>query len=375
MNAARPDVIVVGGGVLGCAIALRLADDKISTIVLERAVPGAEASSAAAGILGPALEAGASRSALAFGIRSRHLHATLADRFRAEHGMDVGFRPSGALVVALNEEENRELEVQADSLRAHDVRCSLLDAAAARALEPQLSNRVLRALELPDEAQVDPPLLLKALAMTAERAGAQFRAGTTVRRIVVGDHRVQGVELDDGLLEAGIVIVAAGSWTSLVPGLPLPPKTIFPIRGQLLMCDTRPPVFSRIVFGAGGYVVTRPDGRALCGSTMEDVGFDRAVTMGGLESILRTAIALAPSLRQAPVMSHWSSFRPATADGEPLIGRLPPEGLFVASGHFRNGILLAPATADLIAQAIAGKVGSELTAYDPQRFLPATRPR
>ncbi|MGB8332763.1 MAG: FAD-dependent oxidoreductase, partial [Polyangiales bacterium] len=180
---------------------------------------------------------------------------------------------------------------------------------------------------------------------------------------------VRGVQLGEDTIEADSVIVAAGSWTTLIPGLPFDSQTIFPVRGQMIATHTRPPIFRRVVFGAGGYVVTRPDGRVLCGSTNERVGFERGITLGGMADIIAKATRVAPRLQFASVEDHWSSFRPGTPDGLPLVGETRIAGLFVASGHYRNGILLAPLTAELIADALAGKPGSrESQALSPHRF-------
>ena len=186
---------------------------------------------------------------------------------------------------------------------------------------------------------------------------------------MVEDERAAGVLLGDTLLPARWVVVAAGSWTTLVPGLGLSPDTIGPVRGQILSADTRPPLLRRIVFGAGGYVVTRPDGRTLCGSTEERVGFRREVTLGGLAGIVATATAIAPGLADAPITGYWSSFRPGTPDDLPLVGGVGPEGLVLASGHYRNGILLGPITARLVADHVLGRpTRPEAAALDPRRF-------
>ena len=229
-------------------------------------------------------------------------------------------------------------------------------------------------MSISEDAQVEPHKLLSAIALGAEREGATFRSGSTVREVSVDGGRVRGVQLVDEKVEAGRVVVAAGSWTTLIPGLPLDSETIFPVRGQMIATHTRPPIFRRIVFGAGGYVVTRPYGRVLCGSTMERVGFERGITFGGIADVIDKATRIAPALRSAAIEDHWSSFRPGTPDGLPLVGESGIEGLFLASGHYRNGILLAPLTAELIADAMAGKpVSREAQALSPSRFaVPAT---
>jgi glycine oxidase len=365
----RPDVIVVGGGLMGCSVAYRLARDGARVVVLERSIPGAEASSAAAGILGPGVESHDDPFALQLGRRSRELHAELADELDELFGVDVGFRRCGVIKVAFDARELAELDQQASSLEAHGVRCERWSPEDLRHEEPNINPEALGALSISEDAQVEPKKLLSAVALGAEREGATFRSGSTVRAVRIEGDRVRGVELGDEVIEAERVVVAAGSWTTLIPGLPFDSDTIYPVRGQMIATHTRPPIFRRIVFGAGGYVVTRPEGRVLCGSTMERVGFERGITFGGMADVIDKATRIAPALRSASIEEHWSSFRPGTPDGLPLVGETRVDGLFLASGHHRNGILLAPLTAELIADAVAGKPASrEAQALSPHRF-------
>jgi len=363
----RSDVILVGGGVMGCMSALRLAQAGRRPLVLERSVPGAEASSAAAGMLAAAIEAShpsqSQELSYALGRRSRALHAALAEEL-SDLGHEIGYTRCGALRVRF--EGDAEIP---DAPAAEDA--EHLDAKAIRELEPMLCERVDSGLHLPHEAQVDPRRLLRAVAIEAERAGAVFRSGAYVQEVVTEGDRVRGVRVGAELLEAEHVVVAAGSWTSLVPGLGLEAAEVHPVRGQIVACDTRPPIFRRLVFGAGGYLCTRPSGEVLCGSTEERVGYRRAVTLGGIRDIVDLAIRLAPALANAPLLGQWSSFRPGTADGLPLVGPAGPENLWLASGHFRNGILLAPITGAIVAALIDGTTPPEvalLDALDPRRF-------
>jgi glycine oxidase len=363
------DVAIVGGGVMGCSVALRLAEAGLGVTVLERSVPGAEASSAAGGILGAAIEAHHGGPALSLGIESRALHAALAEQLREVHGIDVGHRRCGLMLTAFEPGELTRLDGLARTWAEADVIAERIDGAEARRREPSLADAVIGAVDLPEEAQVEPRRLLRGLALAAERAGARFRTGATVRGVRIEGGRVRGVEVDGDVVAAGHVVVAAGSWTGLVRGIPIPPETIQPVKGQMLATETRPPIFQRIVFGAGGYVVPRPDGRALCGSTMERVGFHRDVTLGGLARMTAIATRLAPRLAEAPVRGHWASFRPGTPDDLPLVGGAGAEGLWLASGHYRNGILLAPVTGRIVADLILGRdPGPGADAFDPMRF-------
>ncbi|MGB5812776.1 MAG: glycine oxidase ThiO [Polyangiales bacterium] len=365
----QPDVIVVGGGLMGCSTAYQLAKNDVSVLLLERSVPGAEASSAAAGILGPGVESAQDAFALQLGRRSRELHAVLAEELVELFGVDVGFRRSGVIELAFDDAGKQKLDAHAAALAVQGVRSETWSAEELRHEEPACNPEAIGALHIAEDAQVEPKSLLSAVALGAEREGVVFRSGATVRRVVIEGDRARGVEVDGEIVEADRVVVAAGSWTTLIPGIRLHADTIYPVRGQMIETRTRPPIFRRIVFGAGGYVVTRPDGRVLCGSTEERVGFARGITLQGMSHVIETARRIAPGLGDATVEGHWSNFRPGTPDGLPLVGETRIEHLLLASGHYRNGILLAPLTASLIADAVMGVAPSKAAeALSPQRF-------
>lgn len=344
--------VVIGAGVMGCATALALSERGAGeVVVLERAVPGAEASSAAAGILGAQLEA-REQADLAVFRRARDGYRAWAESLRAETGIDVGYKQSGALDVAFDDREAAALGERVATQRAAGLAAELLDRSGARGVEPALSDRVVAAAYFPEEGQVDPRALLRALvAAVARRPRVTVRSGVTVRRLLVEAGRCAGVRLEGAdEVRADATVLAAGSWSSLVPGVPAELPEVKPIRGQLAQLDERPPRVRTIVFGGHGYVVPRGDGRVVCGSTMEDVGFRREITAGGLAAILAKALALVPSLGEAQVGSMWSSFRPQAE--RPLVGASPLPGLFVATGHHRNGILLAHETGERVATAL-----------------------
>ncbi len=365
---------------MGCISALRLAQAGLRPLVLERSVPGAEASSAAAGMLATTIEAYhpgyEEHAAIALGLGrwSRALHEDLATELRESQGIDIGHRRCGALRVAFDASEAEDVRAHHRALPA-DEEAQLLDGDDARNLEPHLSPEVVAALHSPREAQLEPRRYLRALAIAAERSGATFRSGAYVREVVLEKDRAVGVRLGNEVLRTEHIVVAAGSWSNLVPGLHLEAAKVHPVRGQVIACDARPPLFRSLVFGAGGYLCSRPHGLTLCGSTEERVGFRREVTLGGLQGILDIALRLAPGLRDAPLLDRWSNFRPGTADGLPLVGRAGPEGLWLASGHFRNGILLSPMTGEILKAALTGTALAPAHAdlagrLDPRRFLP-----
>lgn len=348
-------VVIVGGGVMGCATALELAQRGVKDIVvLERAVPGAEASSAAAGMLAAQVESRNDDELVRYA-RAREAYAEWASVLREATGIDIGHRRSGVLAVARTEGELTRARGLVEAHRAQGLRAEVVDRAGARAIESEVSDEIAGAAYYPDEAQIDPPQLLRALVVAAARAGVVIRSGTTVSTLSVEGDRCVGVQLAPReITRADVVILAAGSWSSLVPGVPEDIPRVRPVRGQLVQLEERPPRASTILFEGHAYVVPRGDGRVICGSTMEEVGHRREVTASGVQGILAAAIAVAPRLGEAELVRSWCNFRPgvASAAGTPLIGESPLPGLFLATGHSRNGILLAKTTADAVADAI-----------------------
>jgi glycine oxidase len=310
------------------------------------------------------MEAEAVGPALRLGLRSAALYAGLAAELRERHALEIGYRVTGLLRVALAGEHHAvaALEEHAARLQGSGLAgasgVALIDGDDARRREPELSADVRLALELPGEGQVDPRLLLPALSMAAERMGVRFVTDSVVREVLIEGGRARGVRLDSGPLHSEHVVVAAGSWTSVVPGVPLPAATIAPVKGQVMRTHARPRLLERIVFGAGGYLVPRAAGDVLVGATTEHVGFARGVTLAGCS-----------------VLDHWAGFRPGTPDGLPLVGPTPVANLWLASGHYRNGILLAPVTAEILCAQLLGQPLGELTddarALDPRRFPPS----
>jgi len=354
---------------MGCGAAFELSRMGVRTLVLERSVPGAEASSAAAGILGAQVEAHADGPLFELSVKSRALYPEWASALAKVTGIDVELRPSGVVRVAFDAKSHAASARDYAFQKRRGLRLEKLSQRALRQALPALAEGAKAALHFPDDARIDPAKLLGALRIAAERQGVTFQSGTLVKRVVTQGGRVDGVLLDDGsLVQAGNVVVAAGSWSSLVDGVPLPSGGVIPARGQIVELRLPVPAFEPVLFGPKCYLVPRDDGRVLIGSTLEFVGYRREVTAVAVRDLLGAAIGLVPSLAEATLGKAWSNFRPYTRDERPVIGQAEIEGLLLATGHYRNGILLAPITSAIIAALVQGKPAPlALDAWSPQR--------
>ncbi len=324
---------------MGCATAVELVKRGAEVVLLERAVPGAEASSAAAGILGAQMESHGPGPMVDMFVEARAGYRAWTTELREATGIDCGWRLSGVLRVEYTEKGVESLHDLVGWQQKAGLRAELVSGAKAKEIEPALSSEVMAAAYFPDDAQVDPPALLRALVAMTAKVGIEVRSGSTVERVIVEDGKCVGVALADDSekeLRADAVVLAAGSWSSLVAGAKDAFAEVKPARGQIVLLEERPLRLRTIVAGGGAYVVPRGDGRVLCGSTLEMVGFQRDVTAGGVQSILNGSLRLAPTLSNASFAKTWSSFRPRSAGDAPLIGKSDLPGLFLATGHFRR---------------------------------------
>ncbi len=367
------DVIVVGGGVIGSAVAYFLAREGASVLLLERDEVASHASGAAAGMLAPIGESESVGPLLRWGLRSLALFPELTAELRERSGVDPEYVPSGILRVTRSARDARRLRSLAESLPT--AKLAWLEPAQARAMGPQLAPDLVGALWSPDEGHVRSPLMTRAYAGAAARLGARIETGAPVLELLREGRQVVGARTAAADHAAGQVVLCMGAWAPaggawLDGGCALP---IVPVRGQILSLDAPSPSFSPIVWGPGAYLVPKRDGSLVVGATEERVGFDCRVTVAGATALLRAASRLIPSLAGCSLRGFWAGLRPDTPDHLPAIGPVPGvEGLFVAVGHYRNGVLLSPITGRLVADAIAGKgLPEEARAFDPQRFLAA----
>jgi glycine oxidase len=352
--AARRDVIIVGGGVIGCSVALRLAQRGAKVTIVERATPGAEASSAAAGILSPQTECGGPGPLLTLGLKSRDMFQAFADELQELSGVDVGYLKSGVLICSYDETGLPKLHATVAWQKKMGLRVEILNGKQVHELEPELSPHIAMGGLYPDDHQVDNRMLLRALAIAVERAGVEIQMGS-IRSVVIEKERAVGVDVDGTVLRGEAVVIAAGAWSALINGLDMDPQTVRPVKGQMLQLQIGVPVLKHITGSDDGYIVPRSDGRVILGGTVEFVGFDRRVTAEGVNKLLGAALRLCPALGGAQITDIWCGFRPYSEGYLPLLGPGPFEGLFMATGHFRNGILLAPVTAELVAHSVLGK--------------------
>ena len=361
----KPDVLILGGGIIGISLALRLADEKRAVTVLERGQPGEEASWAAAGMLAPTSEHVHAPGEAELAAASAALYPQWVGHLSERTGLEVGYRREGTLLVAFDPAEASHL----NSLLGEG-----LTAEQARRLEPLLSERLLAARFLPGDLQVDNRRLLQALITAATRAGVHFQSQTAVGELRLASGRAVGVRTTAGEnLDAGAVVNALGCWAGCLPlvGPRLTPTR--PVRGQMIAVRADPGSLRHVIRSQRAYIVPRGEadqgGRLLLGSTMEDAGFDKSVTPSGLRGILAGAGEIAPALAALPFAEAWAGLRPDSPDHLPILGATDIPGYFVATGHFRNGILLAPITAQLLADVILGRPPRlSLEPFSPLRF-------
>jgi glycine oxidase len=375
MSPERADVLVVGGGVIGCALAAELAARGRDVIVLERAEPGAEASGAAAGMLSPQSEARARDAFFDLALESRRLYPAWVRVLHEETGVDVGYRRTGLLHCDLagvtGESRGEQIAWQ---------RAAGLDAAALRVdeLPRDIANRLSPAVSaaafFPDEGAVDPRRLTRAAWLLAQRRGARVRTGVEALGFRIERGACRGVETRDGAILADAVVDAAGAWAALDADLPLS-VPVEPVRGQIVELRLSGPPLPTILSCDDVYVVPRADGTVLLGSTVEHVGFRKEVTARAVERLIAAAERLMPEIASARFVTAWSGLRPGTPDGLPILGACRVPGLFFAAGHFRNGILLAPVTALALADLLTGGVGKDLASFSIERFAEALQPR
>ena len=363
------DVVIVGGGVIGLTIARALAQRGVRDVcVVERASLGSEASFAAGGILAPQAEADSRDEFFELACRSRDLYPEFAAQLREETGIDIELDLTGTLYVAFTDQDLREIEDRFEWQSRAGMAVEKLTAAQVRELEPCISETVRGALRFPRDVQVENRRLVNALVNSVVRLGVEIYADTDVEALSVERGRLSGLQTSRGNVSCQTVIIAAGTWSSSIQHAHTP--KIEPIRGQMICFDSKPQLTRHVIYSPRGYLVPRHDGRLLAGSTSEHAGFTKQVTAGGLNQIIANAQEISQKILTLPIVDTWAGLRPRAPDGLPVLGPCGEiDGLFYATGHYRNGILLAPVTGELIAEAVVtGRVSPLLAAFSPDRF-------
>lgn len=349
------DLVVVGAGAIGLAAAWRAARAGLSVLVLERDHPGAGASGVAAGMLAPVTEADfGEEELLALSLESRAMWGEFASDLERATGLPSGYADSGCLVVAADRDDAQELKRLHAFQETLGLESEWLTPSAARKLEPGLSPGIAGAICVPGDGHADPRAVLEALTGALRQEGGELVRAEAAS--LTGDHeRVAGVRTREGFeVSARDILVAAGAWSS-VTGLDPDPPSVHPVKGQLLelrVREGRPPPATRLVRTPRCYVVTRADGRVVIGATTEDRGFDTVVTADGVFRLLEAAMEVLPDVAELELLSARAGLRPGTPDGRPVIGRGARDGLLWATGHGRNGVLLAPLTAERVLELL-----------------------
>jgi glycine oxidase len=360
--------------VIGLTIARALARRGVGDVCLiERNAVGHEASFAAAGMLAPQAEANSQDDFFRLACRSRDLYPNFAAALLEETGIDIELDTTGTLYVALTYTDLVDIEKRFEWQTAARLAVEKLTPSQARELEPCINADVLGALRFPLDVQVENRRLLTALTNSVSNLGVSILTGTSVESVKVEKDRVTGVNTSRGVINCPSVVIAAGTWSSLIKLSPVtenPAPVIEPVRGQMISFDARPQVTRHVIYSPRGYIVPRQDGRLLAGSTSERAGFAKQVTAGGISTILKNALEISPSVASLPIIDTWAGLRPRSPDNLPVLGPCDEiGGLFYATGHYRNGILLAPVTGELITEAVVAGVTSPLLGpFSPGRF-------
>ena len=351
MAKTSTEIVIIGGGIIGCTIAYYVTQAGLKTIVVEKQDRLAqEASWAAAGIL--AVHASTEQPYAQLSRRSLALFPELASKLHYLTGIDVKFQSCGSLYLCFDVDEYQNWSQLAQRRQSRGLSAQILTPAEVAQLEPLANPDILGGVLFPEDGQVRPPRLSSAISSAAEKQGAKFFCGHPVDKFMVQDERVIAVQVNGDTISADKFVIATGCWTEELTtnlGRPLP---IPPIRGQVVLTEVVPQSISRIIEGGGVYIVPRSDGKVLIGATMESVGYDKRTSLSNTMELIQAGIRTVPTLASPPLLQTWAGLRPY-AKGNPYLGRLPGyDNVMVATGHYKNGILLAPITGRLISQLI-----------------------
>jgi len=364
-------IAIIGGGICGLSIGWRLALAGRAVTIFERDTAGKGATWAAAGMLGAQLEAEpGEETLLPLLLESRDLWPEFASELEAASGMSVGLRREGTLAVAIDRDDAEKLAFTYDYHRSHGLEMEWLDRRQARACEPHLSTKVTAAVFSPRDHQVDNRKAAVALKRAFINTGGILREHAEVEEILSDRRRITGIRVAGEEITCETVVLAAGAWSRGIKGLPesvRPP--VRPVKGQMLSLRMPEALLQHVVAGPGAYLVPRLDGVLLIGATVEEQSFDTALTAGGIYELLRRARDCVPGIHELEIAEMWAGLRPTSRDDAPILGPAALDGLVIATGHHRNGILLAPITARVIADyLLTGRWRDDLRCFAPERF-------
>ncbi|MEW6750562.1 MAG: glycine oxidase ThiO [Candidatus Latescibacterota bacterium] len=371
MSAER-GVVVVGAGCIGLGIGWQLAKAGCRVAVYDRQRAGRGASWASAGMLSPLTEAHLAETDLVhLGLASAALYPEWVAELEEDSGVEIGYRRDGALKIALDRDDAAQVRHLFETQQRLGLEVEWLRGAEAREREPLLSPRVTAAIWCAADHQVDNRRMLEALVRAYGKAGGVLCEEAPVERVEVGNGRARAVHVGGQRVEADIVVVAAGCWSATLDGLPeevRPP--VRPVKGQILAVRMGEGVeLGKVIWAPDAYLVPKGDGRLVIGATSEEKGFDTSLTAGGLYSILRGAWEAVPGIYDMPVLETWAGLRPGSRDSAPVLGTTSLEGLLLAAGHFRKGILLTPVTArDMASLVLTGRTPERMAPFRLSRF-------
>ena len=369
----RYDAVIAGGGLIGAAIALQLADAGLRVAVFEAREPGREATWASAGIISAAPENPTTIPLLPLAQASAAMYPAFVESLDELTGRDVGYRPYGTLEPLLKGNVREELSTLIALHHGLGLKAEALSREEALKLEPSLSQFTEAAILRPEEASVDNRLLVHAVLAAMQIKGAELRVGDPALALRMEGGRCVGLRTKSGDVDADWTIVAAGCFSAQIAGAERYAPTI-PAKGQMLSLRNADVQMQRVIWGEHIYLVPRNDGRILAGATVEYRGFDRSVTAGAMKKLLDAAMEVVPGLEDATIEESWAGLRPDTPDHLPILGPVEEEGLLFATGHFRSGVLLTPITAKLIREWITEKRTSlDWRRFSPMRFAEARK--
>ncbi len=351
------DVIIAGAGVIGSSIAWRLAQHRLQVLLLDAGRFGGEASSAAAGMLAPGGEIGQPSAANELALEGLRLYPAYVAELEEESGLHIDFQRLGAIEVALSRQEWADLQARAERQAGFGIPSGVLTATEIRKHLPLARQDIAGALFYPEDAVVDPRDLLAALRQACLARGVEVREGTRVTGISPRRDSVR-VETAAGVLEAAAAVLAAGAWSSDIPVEGVTLSRAYPVRGHLVGYRLEPHSLGPVLRWGHTYVLQRTGGFTIAGSSSEQVGFDRTIDPKALLDIHSRASTIIPALAECQPVESWLGFRPAVDSGAPVLGRAPDTALWLAYGHYRNGILMAPSTAHRIAHELISSPGT-----------------